>query len=245
MQPMMTANYTEAPIQKKNKQLFSKSFLLLVTLILLLATGVGFLGYKYYTLEKEYKSTSEKKFEEVSNSVKKLMNIDESEEMRVAEINNIDELKAQDEKFYKEARNGHFLIVLAESQRVLIYDKELNRIVNFSNYTIAVDPIPEDKIPESEKPLNIEIRAEESITDAQIIEVEEAINNLGANYEVIGSTRTTIDYTEGNIFVLNQQNKPNLSQNIIAYLKASGAKTQLPDGEKSTNADVVILLATN
>ena len=153
----------------KPRRNFKGTILKVVPIIFVLAlAGVaGFLGYKYYDLKQGYDPQTAE-FKVVTEEVKALINISDDEEVRVAKITNIEELKGQNAAFYKNAKNGQYLIVMPESQRVLVYDQETGKIVNFSSYNITVDLIDEAKISDSEKPLTIEVRAEQGTDDAVV-----------------------------------------------------------------------------
>jgi hypothetical protein len=212
-----------------------------ILLIVLLAVGTIFLGYSYFNLKKGYDPQTAE-FKEVATSVKSLINVSDSEELRVAKITEIDKLKAENAQFYKDAKNGQYLVVLATSQRVLIYDKGKNKIVNFSTYNIQAELLDETKIAQSEKPLNIEIRTSKGAESGIEKVIANQIKALSVNYSVVKYSATEKEYSGLGVVLLNSTNKPNMSQNFVVHVGTDSISEKLPDGEVGSNADVVLFI---
>ena len=227
---------------KINKEKLIK-FLPYIVLIAL-AAMTAFLGYSYYDLKKGYDPQTAE-FKEITENIKTLINISEDEEVRVAKITDLEKLKEQNEQFYKDAKNGQYLVVLPESQRVLIYDTESKKIVNFSSYNIQVELIPEDQIEATEKPLTIEIRVDGQ-AEAGIGEgIKSGLEKLSTNYKVLAVNKTTNSYEGIKLILLKQAAKPKMSQNIIAHVGTNEIAEIMPENEANSSADVVIFIGAD
>ncbi len=238
--------------EKKSKKKNSNTTLIpLLALVFLLVVAVGVLGFLYLDSKKEVDelksqqqvdNTSEE-YNEIVEELKSLIVVGEDERLNIARVDKPDVLKEQDPKFYADVQIGQYLVVLPKSQRVLIYDKENKKIVNFSSYTIKVDLIPEDQIPESEKPLTIEIRSVSDVTEETVTQVQGALTNASPSYSITGTSKTNGEGYEGiTLVLLNRDAKPKLSQNIVAHTGTNNILDQLPEGEAGSEADVVIIL---
>ncbi len=182
-------------------------------------------------------------YDNIVDTLNTLIVLEESEKINIAKITDINQLLNEDATFYAKARNGDYLIVLPDSQRVLIYDDTNKEVINFSSYSIKVDLIPDNQIPDSEKPLTIELRSVTSITDDTIAQVEEALIGASTNYSIEGKTKAANDNYEGiTLVLLSRSSKPMLSQNIVAHTGTNNILEKLPYGEETSSADIVIIL---
>ncbi len=232
--------------QQAKRNLISRIGIKNIVLVLLIVglTITTILLYLMYTNLKDETDPNQKDFNTVTTNVKKLINIEEDEKINVARIDNVDTLRQENANFYKNAANGQYLVVLPKSQRVIIYDKATNRIVNFSTYSIKVDVIPEDQIDTAEKPLTVEIRYAMNVTEQTVENVKNALESASQNYEVIATTQTDNDLEGLTVTLLNRQEKPKMSQNLIAHSGTNSITENLPDGEAPSDADAVILLGS-
>lgn len=222
----------------------------IIVLISILAVAVGVLGFLYWDSKQENQElksqqnvdATSKEYQEVVDAVKSLVEIPEDERLNVAKVDNPETLKEQNAEFYKNVEVGQYLVVMPKTQRVLIYDKAKNKVVNFSSYTIKVELIPENEIDASEKPLTIEIRYTSDVTQETLTQVQNALKEASANYSIISTSKTTAT-TEGlTVVLLNREKKPKMSQNIIAHSGTNSITDKLPEGEASSTADVVLIL---
>lgn len=235
---------TVVPSQKKNLLVkFGVRNFILVLLIAALTITSAVLYLMYRDLKNET-DPDQKAFNTVITNVKELVNIEGDEKINVARIDNIETLRTQNTNFYKNAENGQYLVVLPKSQRVVIYDMETDRIVNFSTYSIKVDVIPEDQIDASEKPLTIELRYAPNVTEQSVENVKKALETASQNYEVMATTQTDSNLTGLTVVLLNREEKPKMSQNLIAHSGTNSITENLPEGEAPSDADAVILLGT-
>lgn len=260
---MKIQNLEEPTFQKKASSSFAslqnngekkKSIPIAIVAIIVLLLAVAVLGYLYFDSKSEniklkkneqnIEQTSEE-YKEITALVGDLVDLAEDENLNIARVDDPKVLIQQNQEFYKDVKEGHYLVVMPKSQRILIFDKEKNKIVNFSSYSIKVELIPEDNIPASEKPLNIEIRHTGTVDQQTIERVEQVLREASQSYNIVGISQTNVNHTGFSIVLLNRQNKPNMSQNIIAHSGTNTIHETLPAGEASTNADVVLLIGNN
>ncbi len=108
---------------KKNKNI------LLILIVLIFLTVMGFLVYQYVILKNQVDLQSQQSTKEsiISNLTDLIILPDESNP-KIATISNIDQLKNEDPEFYKNAVNGDTLIIF--TSEAIIYRASVNKIVN-------------------------------------------------------------------------------------------------------------------
>lgn len=226
---------------------------MIVAGILFAGLATGFAGMSYLYLQEKAKTSGQesvlgtkeqREYTEIITEIRGLVNLPEDEKINVARIDNPETLKQQNPEFYVNAKNGQYLAVMPSSQRVLIYDREARKIVNFSSYSIRVELIPEKDIPESEKPLRIEIRAT-SFADAEKVKtLQSALKSASKFYQItqVKNSDLNKEFKGMQVVLLNRTGKPKLSQNIVAHIGSNNVLEKLPEGETSSNADVVVIV---
>lgn len=227
----------------------SKDFLLIFIISVLLISLIA-LGYAYISLAGIRETTPNNQSgdieTEVVQSLDSLLVIDESEDISVVRIENPDALREQSELFYRNAEVGQYLVVLENTQKILIYDREDNIIVNFSTFNINPDLIPDEDIPSSEKPLRVEIRYSKEVTDSQLEYLQEDISRMSDHYEITKISETDLEYIGYNLVILDKDAKPNLTSNFKNQLFSSPGRKEelniLPDGESDSDADVILIV---
>ena len=225
---------------------------ILILLVVVMALPLAFFGYKYFELSQGQVAGAQTADEaqEVIDSVRDLLEIPETENINVARADDTESLREQNPTFYRDLVQGQYVVVLTNSQKVLIYDKGLDKIINFSTYTIDPQLIPEEDIEASEKPLRIEIRYVEGIETEAANNIQTRLEELSENYSIVGKTRSQISDHEGIIMVaLNREAKPNMTLNLQNQLLANVINKQIleemPEGEPDSTADVVVILGNN
>ncbi len=222
-------------------------------LVILLILAVGVFGFLYFNERRNNSNNNQEnigdntqEYQEILASVRSLVDLDESEEINIARIDKPEDLILQNPSFYKDVKAGQYLIVFPTSQRVMVYDKTDNKIVNFSSYTIKVELIPEDEIEESKKPLTIELRYTSNVEQETVDEVVTTLEEASENYEIVSVSNTFNTYEKPlQVILLNRVAKPKMSQNLVAHVGSKEVVDQLPSGEENTDADAVIILTTN
>lgn len=235
----------------KKRNLLNKNVLFSLAIVLLLGT-LGVTSYLYYSALQENKelkessvagTSTDQEVTKVVENLKKLVEIDPNEKLNIEKVTNIEKFTEQDPEFYKNLQIDQYVVVLPDSQRLLIFDAKLNKIMNFSNYTLNVEIIPEDKIATTEKPFYIEIYTTSSVTNQQVEDVKSALTKLSSNYiikEVKQALKT--DYQGVQVVLLNTKNKPSMSQNFLGHVGTNKISEKMPDGETASTADGVIIL---
>ncbi|MDQ6985397.1 MAG: hypothetical protein Q9M91_05640 [Candidatus Dojkabacteria bacterium] len=259
---MMNQNHTHTSPSKNSSNKIKN--ISLGASALLLAVIAGVLGYLYVDATNEQKDTEEKlqqletqlkaaggtsdgQAQVIVDSLKSVIEIGEDEQVNLQPItdSNIEELRAQDPAFYEKAQAGQYLVVLPTSQRVVLYDFNKTKVVNFSSYTIRVELIPEEEIPAEEKPLNIEIRYSSAVTEEAIGQLTDALVQLSPNYNVVSTAKlASDDYNGFSLVLLSQEDKPGMSQNIVAHVGTNRISSDMPEGEAPATAgtDAVIIV---
>ncbi|MFW5702421.1 MAG: hypothetical protein ACOCXP_00445 [Candidatus Dojkabacteria bacterium] len=218
----------------------------MVTLSLLSAT-LGALFYMTYQENRELEGSvagavANEDFQRIVGNVRELVEIGEDERVNVALVDDPQLLLEENPVFYRDVQAGHYLIVMPESQRVIIYDDDQKRIVNFSSYTIRVEKVAEEEIPAAEKPLTIELRYTSGVLREDIEVVSEALSSASSNYLVVSTVSTSNLYEGVSVVLQNREEKPNMSQNLIADVGSNQILDELPTGEEDSEADVVIIV---
>lgn len=188
---------------------------------------------------------SSKEYKEVLSAIQKLIKVDDGEKVNIARIDDPAKLTAQNAEFYKDAKVGDFLVVLPNSQRVIVFDKTENKIVNFSSYSIKVDLIPESEIAQSEKPLYIEIRYLDNVSQEAITNAQKNLQTASTNYVITNTipvTSSTLNLNGVMLVLLNKDQKPKMSQNLIAHVGTTNIQAEIPSGEAASQADAIIYI---
>jgi hypothetical protein len=118
------------------------------------------------TLE-EQQELSEKQIKLINESVQRHISFPEGEVPFAVTITNAELLK-QEQAFYKDAKDGDFLVIYSESQKALIYDPQNDVVVNVG--PIQVDGEQEIS-PETQAPTPPEVSTPEPVEE-EIVEEE-------------------------------------------------------------------------
>jgi len=95
-------------------------------IILLLLVVVGILSWKYYQTSKNT-DNKQQTASRIIDKVKRLYLVPTSEEPTVALIQ--DKAKLNDQEFFKEARDGDYLLIYQKKRVALVYREEVNKLV--------------------------------------------------------------------------------------------------------------------
>lgn len=218
--------------------------------ILAVTTAVfGGLFYMQYQENQDLQGSvagveAQQEFQRIVDNIRGLVNIEDDERVNIARVDDPSVLQSENPVFYEDVEAGHYLVVMPESQRVLIYDDENNKIVNFSSYSIRVDLIPEEEIPASEKPLSVEVRYSGNVSNENLQRVVEALQEASVNYNIVSQNPTSNSYDGITLVLLNREAKPSMSQNLVAHTGTNSITEELPAGEASSTADAVIILGS-
>lgn len=254
IQPIQHSNFNKKPKKQKMKMM-QPTTAILFSLVIILVGAVGVLGYLYFDQrqqnaqvlgQQEQVQEQSQEYQEILDAINSLVDIDSEERVNVARIDKPEDLIAQNPTFYNGVQAGQYLVVFPTSQRVMVFDKEANKIVNFSSYSIKVELIPEDEISESEKPLEIELRYTSNVTEETVDQVVATLEEASENYIITETNETFLTYDEPlSVYLLNRTAKPKMSQNLVAHVGSREVNETLPSGESSSTADAVVILTTN
>jgi len=180
--------------------------------------------------------------------VGKLILLPQDEDPLVATIQDVEAL-VKDAPFYSDAKNGDKLIVY--KQKAIIYDPVSNRLVNVGPVFIQAAPSSdestegiqdEQKIQQEEEtelesePISLDIR-NGSRTAGKAATLRDELNSKDI-YDVVNVANASNNDYQGDILV-------NLTGKDVSGLEQElgiTAVTSLPEGETTTQADIVIII---
>lgn len=100
----------------------------LVGVIVVLLAAVIFLAWQYQKVSKSPSEESKKTSSRIIDKVSKIYLLPAGEEPTVAVIQ--DKSKLGNQEFFKNAKNGDYLLIYKEEKVALVYREEANRLVN-------------------------------------------------------------------------------------------------------------------
>jgi flagellar basal body-associated protein FliL len=209
-------------------------------LVLVLLFAVGVLGYFLYITKKETQRLStiqgqqevaKKEVEMVTANLGKLTILPQEEPV-VATILDAPFLATQS-AFYQHAENGDKLIVYPQAQKAFIYSPTKNIIVN-------AGPLVLDQNQNS-RPVRFEIRSGTTNETA----VTEVKTKLEQEQQLVSALTNASrkDYTQTLVVVMNPGIKPDQLNQFAENLDAKVA-TELPSGEATSEADILIIVGS-
>ena len=174
------------------------------------------------------------------------MILPDDEQPTVATVTNVDELKVQ-QPFFERASNGDKIIIYTNSRKAIIYSPEKDIIVNVG--TLLVDS-PSIEKPETDQTgqqeesgkLDIEIRngtGKEGLAGEISSQLKGKNNNF--NFVAINEAFRK-DYSETTVVDMGGSNKDEDLVNSLVQELGVVMKTELPDGEKESDAQILIII---
>jgi hypothetical protein len=141
-----------------------KGLMLYIIFTILFAIAVGaavFFYLKYNQVTSNPTTVLDEQSKSIKDAVGKLILLDNPDEITVKIISDADSVKKDNPEFFKNAKNGHY--VLISSSRAILYDKNKNQILNVApiiqnpdaqNGTspITSTPAPTQAVTETVKP---------------------------------------------------------------------------------------------
>lgn len=107
-------------------------------IIAILLITIGILGWKYYQVSNNTEKNTKETSERIVRSVGELYLTPTDEEPTVAQIQDKDKLGNQD--FFKNARNGDYLLVYQKNKIALVYRENDDKLVNVGPVNIEANP---------------------------------------------------------------------------------------------------------
>ncbi len=117
--------------RKKNKLVL----LAAAALVVLLASVAGFFFWKWQALKSDANVSAQQSSQRIIEKVGQLFALPTGEEPTVALIQDKEKLQSQD--FFKNARNGDYLLMYSKSKIALIYREKDDKLINVG--PIAID----------------------------------------------------------------------------------------------------------
>lgn len=112
-------------------------------LVVLAVGGVGFGVYMYQQVEalkndpKTSQQAQQNKVNTIKNKVAALISIPNDETPILATVDDTEKLK--DQPFFKDAQNGDYILMFAQSKKAVIYRESTNKLVNVGPIAITSD----------------------------------------------------------------------------------------------------------
>jgi hypothetical protein len=227
--PLARPSFTQEKPRRKNKLLF---FLFLIIIIAIIIVCFNLVAKK-----NNQPAAPE---EDLLTKVSRHIVLPSSEQPFIATIENIDNLvKAQ--KFYEGAKNGDKLLIYRD--RAIIYDPARDVLVNVGPIYVSDDQKTsggsgeETAATPEEKALTLEIRNGSGVAGA----ASKLSTDLKDTYNVIKTgNAASSDYAKTLIVNLAKKDTADLLSKVLGEIVF-----ELPAGESSSTADIVIIIGKN
>lgn len=215
-----------------------------IILILALAGAAGWSYYKYYLAQQEISRLSTQagreqvaleEGEKLISAVRKHMVLPDDEKPTIASVTDAESLK-KDQPFFGSAANGDKVLVYAKARKAIIYSPTKDVIVNVGS--VAIDG------------------NKESFSQNAIVELRNGTNTSGLAKKVADKLKDIKELTIGKV---GDSSKKDYDKTLIVDLGSPTAKqvldsltkvlegaevvSQLPAGEASSSADILIIIA--
>ena len=99
-----------------------------VGLVALLIVAVGVLGWKYYQVTRDVNKSAAKTSQRITQAVSKIYLVPNNEQPTVAVIQ--DKGKLGNQEFFKQAKNGDYILVYPKAKVALVYREQTNQLIN-------------------------------------------------------------------------------------------------------------------
>lgn len=165
------------------------------------------------------------------------------EEPVVATVVGAETLRSESD-FYRDAQDGDKLIMFPQAQRVYLYRPGLRRLVNVGPLTLEDEAAGGDR--QAAPTLTAEQRAATNIevwngtpTAGEANRVRDLLREQGFTVTQTGNTQG--DYSQNQVVVLGGAEHQVVADLLTTQLQGVQS-TQIPDGENSSTADILIIL---
>lgn len=235
--------------EKKTKSK-SKVLIILFTLIVLVLAGIAAWSfYQYLDAQKQIAKLStiegqqklaQKEVDQLLTQVKKHMVLPEKEKPTIATVTDVNALK-KNQPFFEKAQNGDKVIVYVQARKAIIYSPQKDVIVNVG--AVAVEETGNTANGDQTSSVNVEIRNGTATSGL----ARTVGNALAADkrYKITAiSDSAKKDYEKTIIVDFGKSDNPSTIATLAQALSAQVVK-QLPEGEKSSNAEVLIIVGAD
>lgn len=228
-------------------QFGKKTWLILIIVVVLIGVA-SWSSYSYWQAKKQISKLStvegqqqlaEQEVNTILAQIKKRMILPDDETPTVATVNDVETLK-KDQPFFEKAQNGDKVIIYVKAKKAIVYRPQEDLIVNVG--FLAVDSTAKNTDKNEETSLTVEIR-----NGTQTAGLGQKIaTTLGDSYQVqtVGDA-VKKDYQETVVVNLSANSgSSNILSALAKELKAE-VTTSLPDGEKQSQANVVVFIGSD
>ncbi len=217
----------------KKRKISKKPIIILLIIVLVLAAG--YLAYnKYYKVNSKAQGEemSQKEINHLLHEVGKLIRLPEGVQPAIATVNDAEALIKQ-QKFFLGAKNGDKILIYKD--KALLYDPDNHILINVGP-VIGGDggdtKTPVDSQTQKDK-INLDIRNGSGISGA----ANKMSNGFGDSYKIIQTVDAAKEYD--NTILVNLTGK---DASVLEKRLGVKAINKLPDGEKLSIADFVIII---
>ncbi|MFC1647147.1 hypothetical protein ACFL1A_02555 [Patescibacteria group bacterium] len=229
----------------------------LISITVLLVAGVlGAFGYvynKYQTVTKELEFVKTDKSDmsgllpdddqkSMIEEVAKLIDLPTDETPQVAVVT--DETKLKSQPFFTPARNGDWVLAYRNIKRVILYRPSIKKIIDVANAVFADRSQESNVVTDSSvtvsKNITVAIRNASGVENAQ-----ETVTKQLATISDISITESTDSAgLRGSSLIVKQGTTDDIK--FQEFVDLLGYKVgQVPDSEKSSDADILILIGSD
>lgn len=153
-----------------------------------------------------------------------------------------DKTRLINEPFFKNAENGDKVLIFTNAGRVVLYRPSIKKIVDISTVTVNSETITPTPTPvANESKIKIAL-LNGSDTTGLANKTEKEIFSQIDGIQIVSKDNARSKYDK-NIIVVVNKDYTDLAGSLATLLK--GEINSLPDGEKTSNADILIILGKN
>lgn len=209
-----------------------KIFSIIFIFLFLGSTGAAVYFYlNYQQIKTNPNISSDLENKNITDNVKKLIDLPLNETPSVATVTDREKLKSQD--FFKKSENGDKILIFNESKKAVLYRPSVNKIIEYAS---LIDSAPSSS--PSPSPATITIFNGTKITGLTS-ELEKQISDLD-NISIQDKTfASKNDYSEN--LVLDLSGSHGSEANKIAQKIKGTLITSLPDGEVAPSTDILVI----
>ena len=234
---------------EKRKLRLNKVQIIFLIVALVLAGVTGASLYKYFEAQKEIARLStlegqqqlaQQEVDVLLSQVSKHMVLPDNEKPTVATVTDIEALK-KNQPFFEKAQNGDKVIVYVQARKAIIYSPEKDIIVNVG--AVAVDETGAVSSDAQVEAISVEVRNGTGTT---------GLARDAANKFLSDKTYTVTTYAdavkkdyEQTVVVNLGRSENNAAISALAQTLNAQVVSQLPEGEKTSSADVLIIVGAD
>ncbi len=130
---------TATEVKKHKRVSFShRTFFVIVALLLVALSGVGYFSYKYYQATKSKDQVNKEELQRVKALVSRHMVLPTNEEPTLATVSDPEKLRGQ--AFFAKAEKGDEVLLYSQLQKAILYSVKKDRILEVSPFSTGGQP---------------------------------------------------------------------------------------------------------